>query len=75
MTWETADALLHRFYGFSISEVDAMTIREFTEKLMEIANITKMELGGDDKQETSLTGNAGFALAKTLFSRGRSRRR
>ncbi len=75
MTWETADALVHRFYGFSVSEVDAMTLKEFTGKLMEIANITKMEMGGDDKQETSLTGDTGFALAKTIFPRGRSRRR
>ena len=75
MTWETADALLHRFYGFSISEVDAMTIKEFTEKIMEIAEITKLEMGDDDKKETSLTGNAGFKLAQTILPRGRSRRR
>ena len=75
MTWETADALLHRFYGFSISEVDAMTIKEFTEKLMEIAEITKLEMGGEDKKETSLTGDAGWKLAQTMFPRGRSRRR
>lgn len=75
MTWETADALVHRFYGFSVSEVDAMTMKEFTDKLMEIANITKLEMGGDDKKETSLSGDAGFALARTIFPRGRSRRR
>lgn len=74
MTWETADALLHRFYGFSVSEVDEMTMKEFTEKLMEIANITKMEMGGDDKKETSLTGDAGFALAQRILPRGRGRR-
>ena len=75
MTWETAIDLVHRFYGFSISEVDNMTMKEFTNKLTDIATITKMEMGDDGKKETSLSGDSGFALAKTLFPRGRSRRR
>ncbi len=75
MTWETALALVHRFYGFSVSEVDSMTLKEFTGKLMEIGNITKLEMGDDGKQETPLAGDAGFKLAQTMFPRGRSRRR
>ena len=66
---------MHRFYGFSVSEVDNMTMKEFTSKLTDIATITKMEMGDGDKKETSLTGDAGHALARTIFPRGRSRRR
>jgi len=63
-----------RFYGFAFDKVMAMTIRQFIAMLEQIAVIQKIEFG-DDKQETSLTGDAGFALAKTIFPRGRSRRR
>ncbi len=51
-----------------------MTIRQFIAMLEQVAEVQKMEMGGDDKQETSLSGDAGFALAKTIFPRGRSRR-
>lgn len=51
-----------------------MTIRQFVAMLEQITEIQKMEMG-DDKTETSLSGDAGFALAKTIFPRGRSRRR
>ena len=75
MTWDTAIDLVHRFYGFSISEVDNMTMKEFTNKLTDIATITKMEMGDDGKKDTSVSGDAGFAMAKQLFPRGRSRHR
>jgi hypothetical protein len=52
-----------------------MTLVQFAAVLQQIEEVSKLEMGGDDKQETSLAGDAGFALAKTLFPRGRSRRR
>lgn len=52
----------------------AMTLRQFIGMIEQIVIIQRLELG-DDKQEKSLTGDAGFALARTLFPRGRSRGR
>jgi hypothetical protein len=63
-----------RFYGFGLNAVMAMTLRQFVSMFEQIAEVQKMEFG-EDKKETSLTGDAGFALAKTLFPHGRSRRR
>jgi hypothetical protein len=51
-----------------------MTLVQFVAVLQQIEEVSKIEMG-DEKQETSLSGNAGFALAKTMFPRGRSRRR
>jgi len=63
-----------RFYGFELDKVMAMTLRRFAIMLNEIGNVLELELGGDSdsgQKETSLTGDAGFALAKTIFPRGR----
>ena len=51
-----------------------MTMRQFIAMIEQVVIIQKLELG-DDKNETSLTGDAGFALARRIFPRGRSRRR
>ena len=49
-----------------------MTLRQFAGMLNEISNVLKMELGGDDKGEsTSLTGQPAAALAQRIFPRGR----
>ncbi len=62
-----------RFYsGFSLSDVMAMTLRQFSIMLNEIGNVLKLEMGSDDEQkETSLTGDAGFNLARTIFPKGK----
>ena len=62
--------MLCRFYGFSIAEVMAMTLRQFSCMLSEMGEILRMETGGE-KKEASLTGDAGFRLAQTVFPRGR----
>ena len=50
----------------------AMTLRQFSILLHEIGSVLKLEMGSDDEQkETSLTGDAGFELAKRIFPRGR----
>ena len=49
----------------------AMTIRQFVAMLEQIAEVQKMEFGDDSKQETSLTGDAGFALAQRILPRGK----
>ena len=74
MSWDTSKAIVARFYGFQPSEIDAMTLKKFTTWLKEVAIVQKMEFG-EGKEETSLDGDAGFAMAKQLFPRGRSRRR
>lgn len=71
----TAVAMLMRFYGMSLDNVMELTIEQFTCLLKESAAIMKMEFGGDDKKETSLTGNQGFALAQTLLPRYKPRGR
>jgi len=45
-----------------------MNIRSFLLLLREIGPLTALEFGQDD--ETPLTGEAAFALAKRLFPRG-----
>ena len=50
----------------------AMSIRQFVGMLEQMAEVQKMEIG-DTKNETSLTGDAGFALAKQILPRGRGR--
>jgi len=73
LSWSTSIALICRFYGFALKDVMAMTIRQFVAMFEQIAEIQKMEFG-DDKNETSLTSNAGFALAQRILPRGRRRR-
>lgn len=58
-----------RFYGFSLGDMMAMTLRQFGIMLNEISNILKLEVGDDEQKETSLTGNAGFNLARTILPR------
>ena len=61
-----------RFYGFGLESVMSMTIRQFIAMLEQITEVQKMELG-DVKNETPLTGDAGFALAQQILPRGRRR--
>jgi hypothetical protein len=61
--------MLCRFYGFSLTEVMNMTIRQFMAMIEQAAEISKLEYG-EEKQETSLTGDQGIALAKRVFPRG-----
>lgn len=63
-----------RFYGFALADVMAMTIRQFVAMLEQIAEVQKMEFG-DVENETSLTGDAGFALAQKILPRGRGKSR
>lgn len=63
---------MSRFYGYSLEAVMAMSIRQFVGMLEQMAEVQKMEIG-DTKNETSLTGDAGFALAKQILPRGRGR--
>jgi len=67
-------ALVCRFYGFSLKEVMDMTLVQFIAIAQQIEEVSKIEMG-EEKEETSLSGNAGFNLAKRIFPRGRSRRR
>ena len=60
-----------RFYNFSFDKVLSMTMRTFNIFLHEMSVIIKMENGGEEKKNESLTGNAGFALAKTIFPKGK----
>lgn len=72
MSWPTAIAMLCRFYGFSLAEVMAMTIRQFMGMLEQAGEVLKMECGDNkNEQETSLTGEQGFALAQRIFPRGK----
>ena len=64
-------AMLCRFYGFSIKEVLSMTLRLFAGMLAEIGEVLKIELGDNGDRPTSLTGEAGFQLARRVFPRGR----
>ncbi len=49
-----------------------MTLRQFVTMLDEMGNVMKMELGNpDEKEQTSLTGEQGFQLARRVFPRGR----
>ena len=50
----------------------AMTLRQFVGMLEQMTEIQKIEYGGD--KETPLSGEAGFALARRIFPRGRGRR-
>lgn len=56
-----------RFYGMGLDAVMGLTIEQFTCLLSESAEIIKLEYG--EKTETSLTGDQGFALARTLLPR------
>ena len=51
-----------------------MTLRQFLAMLEQIAEVMKIE-NGDTKTETSLGGDAGWALAKRILPRGRRGRR
>jgi hypothetical protein len=64
-------ALLCRFYGFSLSEVMSMTIRQFIGMAQQISEVQKIEMG--ENKEASLSGDAGFALARRILPRGRRR--
>tara|TARA_Y100000310_G_scaffold325739_1_gene389688 strand:+ start:999 stop:1199 length:201 start_codon:yes stop_codon:yes gene_type:complete len=66
--------MLCRFYGFALDAVMRMTLRQFRIMLREISVVNNIEMGGDTEEEKPLTGNAGFAVAKTLFKKGSRRR-
>ena len=70
MNWPTAIAMLCRFYGFSLAEVMTMTIRQFMGMLEQLNEVLKLEYG-EGKEETSLTGEQGFALARRIFPKGK----
>lgn len=57
-----------------MNEVMDMTLVQFVGFLQQIGEVSVIE-NGDAKEETPLSGDAGFAMAKQLFPRGRSRRR
>ncbi|KKN71431.1 hypothetical protein LCGC14_0421530 [marine sediment metagenome] len=47
-----------------------MTLRVFNSMIDEMATILKME-SGEEEEPTSLTGEAGFQLAKRMFRKGK----
>lgn len=47
-----------------------MTLRVFNSMIEEMGTILRME-AGEEEESTSLTGEAGFQLAKRVFKKGK----